>query len=69
MVKDIFAIALPSIVMMFSNMFVEVINLSFIGHGGNAALVAGLGIGNMYLNCFGLSVSIGLNTAVTTLVS
>ena len=48
---------------------VEVINVSFIGHLGDPSLVAGVGLGNMYINALGFAVMIGLNTTIVTLVS
>ena len=47
----------------------ELINLIFIGHYGDEAMVAGVGMGNMILNILGLSIMFGLNAALETLVS
>ena len=48
---------------------VEVINLAFVGHLGKASLMAGVGIGNMYINIVAQSVSVGLNNGLSTYVS
>lgn len=48
---------------------VEVINLAFVGHLGKASLIAGVGIGNMYINVVGYSVIVGLNNGLSTYVS
>ncbi|CDW76683.1 na+-driven multidrug efflux pump [Stylonychia lemnae] len=54
---------------MSQQIFIEVINLGFVGHLGSASLVAGVGLGNMYLNTTALAVLIGLNNGVATFVS
>lgn len=69
MIKSILIIAVPSTIFMVSSISIEVINLSFVGHLGIAAMVAGVGLGNMYLNATGLSPLIGLNSTVVTLAS
>ena len=69
MVMDVMAIAIPSVIAMLSQMMVEVINVSFIGNLGDPILVAGVGLGNMYINALGFAVMIGLNTTIVTLVS
>ena len=50
-------------------MFVEVFNLYFIGHMGEATLVAGVGLGNMYINAMGFAIILGLNSTVVIFVS
>jgi len=50
-------------------MIQEMVNLIFIGHLNDAKLLAGVGIGNMIQNVCGLSLVIGLNGALETLVS
>ena len=47
----------------------EIINLIFIGHVGDSHLLAGVGMGNTILNVFGISLFLGLNGALETLVS
>lgn len=69
MVKNIINIALPVIIGQFFAIFVELINVGFIGHLNDPAKVAGVGLGNMYVNIFCLSIVFGLNSAITTLVS
>lgn len=66
---DILTIGVPSIISMFSALFVEVINTSFVGHLGTEEMVAGVGLGNMYINVLCISMAIGLNTTLNTLVS
>lgn len=66
---DIAMMAVPS---MFTNLlgFVnETTNALFIGHHGSREAMAAVGIGNMMQNCFGLSIGIGLTSAMDTLVS
>jgi Na+-driven multidrug efflux pump len=50
MVKKILMIGIPSTVTMLFELFVEVINTSFVGHLGDTSMVAGVGLGNMYIN-------------------
>jgi Na+-driven multidrug efflux pump len=45
------------------------LNLIFLGHYNQADLLAGVGIGNMFMNVVGLSIVIGLNGALETLIS
>jgi Na+-driven multidrug efflux pump len=60
---------MPASIGMCSQIFVEVINLAFVGHQGKNTMIAGVGLGNMYINTVALSVFYGLNNAVATLVS
>ena len=69
MIKDIVVIAVPSFIAMVSQICIEVINLHFIGHLGDSTLVAGVGLGNMYINIMGFAILNGLNSTVCTLVS
>jgi Na+-driven multidrug efflux pump len=66
---NIFKIAIPAMVGQIFALITEVINTAFIGHLGETAKVAGVGLGNMYINICCFSVFIGLNGAVLTLVS
>ena len=45
------------------------INLVVVGHLGNPAMIAGVGIGNMSINLVGLSVIYGFDSALDTLIS
>eukprot|EP00931_Biecheleriopsis_adriatica_P029006 TRINITY_DN17278_c0_g1_i2.p1 TRINITY_DN17278_c0_g1~~TRINITY_DN17278_c0_g1_i2.p1 ORF type:complete len:499 (-),score=82.12 TRINITY_DN17278_c0_g1_i2:292-1617(-) len=47
----------------------ETTNALFIGHHGSKEELAAVGIGNMLQNCCGLSIGIGLSSALDTLVS
>lgn len=44
-------------------------NTAFIGHVGDSAKLAGVGLGTLYVNIFCQSIILGLNGAVATLVS
>jgi len=48
---------------------VELINLFFVGHLDDSAILAGIGLGNMSLSIFGFCVICGFNSALETLVS
>ena len=50
-------------------MLIEMINLVIVGHLGDPELIAGIGIGNMTINLFGLSIIFGFNEALDTLIS
>ena len=54
---------------MFSALFAEVVNVAFIGHLGNEAMLAGAGIGNMFVNILSFSVMVGMNICLSTLIS
>jgi MATE family multidrug resistance protein len=45
------------------------INTAFVGNLGNNELLAGVGLGNLYVNIFCQSIILGLNGAVATLAS
>ena len=45
------------------------INLVVVGHLGDPAMIAGVGMGNMSINLIGLSVIFGFNSALDTLIS
>jgi Na+-driven multidrug efflux pump len=61
--------AVPSIATMYLWQSQALINLIFIGHYGNEAMIAGVGTGNMINNIVCLSIINGMNGAVETLVS
>lgn len=69
MLVNITRVAVPAIVAMMFALLVEIINISVVGHLGNTAKVAGVGLGNLYLNMFSQSIFTGLNGAIATLVS
>ena len=50
-------------------MMQEMINLVFLGHLNESNLLAGVGVGNMFMNMIGLSIVVGLNGALETLVA
>lgn len=47
----------------------ELVNLYFIGHLNSPVFVAGVGLGNMYVNIVCQSLILGLNGGIGTLVS
>lgn len=47
----------------------EVVNLAFVGQLNDAAMLAGVGLGNTILNMCGMSIILGLNLALETFVS
>ena len=67
--KTILSKAIPTTLCMIVMMFQEMVNLIFLGHLNQPELLAGVGTGNMTQNMLGLSVIIGFNGALETLVS
>jgi MATE family multidrug resistance protein len=62
-------LALPSVISYVFAVLTEFINIIFVGHLGDSAMLAGVGMGNMIINIFGLSLLFGINGALDTLVS
>ncbi len=62
-------IGIPSIISMISSFLVQVVNVSFAGHLGSEAAMAGVGMANMFQNILCFSVIYGFNSSLNTLVS
>ena len=60
---------IPASLGMMVGMMTEMINLIVVGHLKNAAMVAGVGMGNATLNLTGQSIILGFNSALDTLIS
>lgn len=69
MYAKILRLVVPAILNNFVRMLMQVINLSFIGFLNKPVMVAGVGMGNMTINFVGLSLIIGFNSALDTLIS
>ena len=69
MTSQIIRIAGPTILAQVFALLVFSMNTAFIGHLGDSAKVAGVGLGTLYTNIFCQSIILGLNGAVATLVS
>ena len=67
--STILKIAIPAIVGQILFMMMETINLIYVGHLGDTSKVAGVGLGNMYINICCQSIINGVNIAIATLVS
>jgi Na+-driven multidrug efflux pump len=52
MMQDIIKVAIPVIITQVFALLMEIINVGFVGHLANPAKVAGVGLGNMYVNIF-----------------
>ena len=61
--------ALPTIGTMIAFQFVALMNIYFVGHTGDASVLAGIGLGNMLLNVCFFALSQGLNNTIETFVS
>mmetsp|Transcript_2104 Transcript_2104/g.2678 ORF Transcript_2104/g.2678 Transcript_2104/m.2678 type:complete len:82 (-) Transcript_2104:48-293(-) len=67
--KVILFSAVPSTINLIFEMLVEVSNIVFAGHLNDSVALAGVGLGNMMLNVTTVSIGVGLNGAIDTLVS
>jgi MATE family multidrug resistance protein len=65
----ILSLVIPTSLCQMVNILVEVMNLIFIGHLNDASMLAGVGMGNMTQNLCGLSIILGFNSTIDTLVS
>ena len=68
-IRTVVAFAVPAICCTFFMFLQEVVNLLFVSHLNDPAYVAAIGLGNAFINMFGLSIIIGMNGALNTLVS
>lgn len=62
-------LSVPPILTLFFLYFVQLINIYFIGHLNDSALMAGVGLGSMLMNVLGFAVTQGLNGALESFVS
>ena len=62
-------LAIPSMLSSVLSMLIEIINLIFVGHLNDPAMLAGVGMGNMTCNLCALSIVFGFNSSLDTLVS
>ena len=62
-------LAIPNSLSFLMGMIQENINTIILGQLNKASLLAGVGIGNVLMNMSGLSIAVGLNGALETLVS
>ena len=53
----------------FCSILIETLNLIFVGHMGNNSMIAGVGLGNLFINMLCQAAIIGTNHAVATFVS
>ena len=54
--------------MVFSLM-IDLVNMLFIAHTDDSAKMAGIGLGNMFVNIISQSVILGINGGISTLAS
>jgi Na+-driven multidrug efflux pump len=69
MLWAIVSVSIPASVTLMCSMVIDLINLGFIGHTNDAAKIAGIGLGNMYVNIVSRSLTIGLNSAISALAA
>ena len=68
-IKNVLEVALPAMVSQFLAIFMEALNNSFVGHLGREEVLAGVGMANMHLNIFMLSLIWGMNSTFNTLLT
>ena len=68
-IRAVIRFAVPAICCTFFVFLQEMVNLLFVGHLHDPAYVAAIGLGNAFINMLGLSIIIGMNGALNTLVS
>jgi Na+-driven multidrug efflux pump len=69
MVKNILVLALPSILSVFLEVVMEVINTLFIGRLGDATMLAALGLAHIIFNLLSIQPMLGANSALETFVA
>jgi len=62
-------LTIPSSLSAVIGMFCALMNLAFIGYLNDPAMMAGVGLGNMTNNLCALSIILGFNSALDTLIS
>ena len=66
---NVIRLTIPSSLSAVVGMFCALMNLAFIGYLNDPAMMAGVGMGNMFMNMIGLTPAWGLHSALETLVS
>mgnify|MGYP006114476333 CR=1 FL=1 len=66
---NVIRLTIPSSLSAVVGMFCALMNLSFIGYLNDPAMLAGVGLGNMTNNLCALSIILGFNSALDTLIS
>lgn len=69
MVYSLAKVALPASITMVFSMLMDLVNMIYVGHLGDSAKIAGIGLGNMYVNIVSQSIILGLNGGIATLAS
>ncbi len=67
--KEVVDIFLPTFASTFLTYIIETINLAYVGHLGDPYIISGVALGTIYFYTFGLTVLMGFNSVVATLVS
>jgi len=62
-------VALPASITMVFSVLQDLVNMIFIGHSNDAAKIAGIGLGNMYVNICCQAIMLGLNGGIGTLAA
>lgn len=59
----------PVVICQFCSLLQSVINVMIVGQLNNEAKLAGAGLGNTFIDIFGMAIWMGLDGAISTLVS
>ena len=62
-------ISFPVVICQFCSVLQSVINVSIVGMLDDKVLLASIGLGNTFVDIFGMAIWMGLDGAMTTLVS
>ena len=70
MIWSLTRVAIPACITMVFSMLMDLVNMIFVGrYLPDSAKIAGVGLGNMYINVVSQSIIKGLNGAISTLAS
>lgn len=67
--NNVISTSVPCVLSLIGSQFITLMNIYFIGNYNDPKLLAGVGLGTMIFNVFGLAVILGLNGSIETFVS
>ncbi len=69
MACSLMKVSVPAMATMVFSMLMDLVNMIFLGHLEDSAKIAGIGLGNMYLNICCQAIILGINGGITTLAA
>lgn len=69
LIVEILKIWIPTMLSCLCVLVVETINIHFVGHLGDEFMVSGVALATIYLYAFGITVILGFNSLLGTIVS